>query len=78
MTGSIRKIVRVLSWLATIAILIGALLASFLPENYWHHPFFIFGNGLLAVSAWKKKQLSVFILGFGLTVIYIVGISISN
>jgi len=71
-------ITRILSWCATIAILMGALLASFLPENYWHHPFFIIGNGLLAYSAWSKKQSSVFVLGLGLTTIYIIGISINN
>jgi len=68
---------RILAWCATAAILSGAVLASFLPENYWHHPFFIVGNALLAYSGWKRKQRPVCVLGLGLTAIYITGVSIN-
>ena len=68
---------RILAWCATLAILSGAILASFLPENYWHHPFFIVGNALLAYSGWRRKQRPVFVLGLGLTIIYVIGISVS-
>ena len=70
----IKKPYQVLAWASTISILIGATSASLLPELYLHHFFFIFGNGLLAFTAYLWKENSLLVLNIGLCLIYIFGI----
>jgi hypothetical protein len=69
-----KKPYQVLAWTSTFSILIGAILASLLPELYIHHFFFIFGNGLLAITAYLWKENSLLVLNTGLCFIYIFGI----
>ena len=68
-----KKPYQVLAWTSTFSILIGAVLASLLPELYIHHFFFIFGNGLLALTAYLWKENSLLVLNTGLCFIYIFG-----
>ena len=68
-----KKPYQVLAWTSTFSILIGAILASLLPELYIHHFFFIFGNGLLAFTAYLWKENSLLVLNTGLCFIYIFG-----
>ena len=63
-----------LAWLSTFSILFGASLASLVPEIYIHHFFFIFGNGLLAITAFLWKENSLLVLNIGLFLIYVSGI----
>lgn len=69
----IKKPYQFLAWASTFSILIGASLASLLPELYLHHFFFIFGNGLLAFTAYLWKENSLLVLNSGLCLIYIFG-----
>ena len=69
-----KKPYQLLAWASTFSILIGALLASLAPEFYIHHFFFIFGNGLLAITAFLWKENSLLVLNSGLFLIYVLGI----
>ena len=69
-----KKPFQILAWLSTLSILIGASLASILPELYLHHYFFLFGNSLLAITAYLWKEYSLLVLNIGLSFIYILGI----
>ena len=69
----VKKPYQLLAWFSTFSILIGAVLASLLPELYLHHFFFIFGNGLLAFTAYLWKENSLLVLNTGLCLIYVVG-----
>ena len=68
-----KKPYQFLAWISTFSILVGALLASLAPEIYYHHFFFMFGNGLLAITAFLWKENSLFVLNSGLFLIYIFG-----
>ena len=68
-----KKPYQILAWVSTFSILIGASLASLLPELYLHHFFFIFGNGLLAFTAYLWKENSLLVLNSGLCLVYIFG-----
>lgn len=68
-----KKPYQLLAWFSTFSILLGALLASLLPELYVHHFFFMFGNGLLAITAFLWKENSLLFLNSGLFLIYIIG-----
>lgn len=70
----IKKPYQVLAWVSTFSILSGAFLASFVPELYYHHYFFLFGNGLLALTAFLWREYSLLVLNSGLSLIYIIGI----
>ena len=70
---SSKKPYQFLAWISTSAILIGALLASLSPEIYVHHFFFMFGNGLLAITALLWKENSLLVLNSGLFLIYVFG-----
>jgi hypothetical protein len=63
-----------LAWLATAVVLVAACLASFVPDLYLHHYFFIVGNTLwiLVGMLWKERSLLWF--NIGLTLIYIIGL----
>ena len=50
-----------------LLILFGAFFSSFYPELYVHHFFFISGNGLLAYTAFKWRELSLVTLNLTLT-----------
>ena len=69
-----KKPFQILAWFSTFSILLGALLASLAPEFYIHHFFFIFGNGLLAITAFLWKENSLLVLNSGLFLIYVFGI----
>jgi len=71
---NIKKPYQLLAWCSSISILIGALLASILPELYLHHFFFMLGNGLLAITAYLWKENSLLVLNSGLFLIYIIGV----
>ena len=73
-----KKPFQILAWLSTLSILIGASLASILPELYLHHYFFLFGNSLLAITAYLWKEYSLLVLNIGLSFIYILGILAKN
>ena len=62
-----KKPFQKLAWLSTISILLGASLASLFPELYFHHYFFLFGNGLLAITALLWKEYSLLVLNLGLS-----------
>ena len=68
-----KKPYQLLAWLSTLSILLGALIASLGPELYLHHFFFMFGNGLLAVTAFLWKENSLLVLNSGLFLIYVFG-----
>ncbi len=68
-----QKPYQYLAWISTFSILIGALLASLAPEIYAHHFFFMFGNGLLAITAYLWRENSLLVLNSGLCLIYILG-----
>ena len=69
-----KKPYQILAWISTFSILFGAFLASFVPELYYHHYFFLFGNGLLAFTAFLWREYSLLVLNSGLSLIYIFGI----
>ncbi len=69
-----KKPYQALAWISTFSILSGAILASFVPEMYYHHYFFLFGNGLLALTAFLWREYSLLVLNTGLSFIYIFGI----
>ena len=69
-----KKPYQILAWISTFSILSGAVLASFVPELYYHHYFFLFGNGLLALTAFLWREYSLLVLNSGLSLIYICGI----
>tara|TARA_B100000902_G_C26981077_1_gene750281 strand:+ start:237 stop:491 length:255 start_codon:yes stop_codon:yes gene_type:complete len=69
-----KKPYQLLAWFSTISILLGAIAASIIPEFYFHHFFFMFGNGLLAITAYLWKESSLLVLNTGLCLIYIFGI----
>ena len=68
-----KKPYQFLAWVSTLSILIGALIASLAPELYLHHFFFMFGNGLLAITAFLWKENSLLVLNSGLFLIYVFG-----
>lgn len=68
-----KKPYQFLAWFSSFSILLGALLASLAPELYMHHFFFMFGNGLLAITSFLWKENSLVVLNIGLFLIYIVG-----
>ena len=69
-----KKPYQFFAWISTFSILLGALLASLVPEFYYHHFFFIFGNGLLAITAFLWNENSLLVLNIGLFLIYVFGI----
>ncbi len=69
-----KKPYQLLAWISTCSILSGAFLASLVPELYYHHYFFLFGNGLLALTAFLWREYSLLVLNTGLSLIYIFGI----
>ena len=69
-----KKPFQILAWISTFSILSGAILASFVPELYYHHYFFLFGNSLLAITAFLWREYSLLVLNSGLSLIYIFGI----
>ena len=69
-----RKPYQLLAWCSSASILLGATLASIKPELYIHHFFFLFGNGLLAITAFLWKENSLLVLNSGLFLIYVIGI----
>ena len=72
--NSEKKPYQLLAWFSTLSILLGALLASLAPELYIHHFFFIFGNGLLAITTFLWRENSLVVLNIGLFLIYVFGI----
>ena len=66
-----KKPYQFLAWFSTLSILFGALIASLAPELYLHHFFFMFGNGLLAITAFLWKENSLLVLNSGLFLIYV-------
>lgn len=63
-----------LAWLATLVVITAATLASFVPELYLHHWFFIIGNALWIWVGYLWRENSLFWFNIGLTVIYIAGL----
>ncbi len=68
-----KKPYQFLAWLSTCSILLGAIIASLAPQLYLHHFFFMFGNGLLAMTAFLWKENSLLVLNSGLFLIYVFG-----
>tara|TARA_B100000674_G_C37258270_1_gene653271 strand:- start:282 stop:530 length:249 start_codon:yes stop_codon:yes gene_type:complete len=69
-----KKPYQFFAWVSTSSILIGAVLASLFPYLYIHHYFFLFGNGLLALTAFLWREYSLLVLNTGLSCIYILGV----
>ena len=63
-----------LAWASTVIVLFAACLASFIPELYYHHYFFIFGNSLWAVVGYVWKESSLFWFSIGLNLVYFLGL----
>ena len=70
----LKKPYQFLAWFSTFCILSGACLASLIPELYYHHYFFLLGNGMLALTAYLWREYSLLVLNSGLSFIYIFGI----
>lgn len=67
-----------LAWLATAVVLTAAGLASFVPELYLHHWFFIAGNAIWILVGYLWKENSVLWFNIGLTSIYISGLLVNS
>lgn len=67
-----------LAWLATAIVLAAAALASFVPELYWHHWFFIIGNAIWILVGYLWKERSLLWFNIGLTLTYIAGLLYNN
>lgn len=63
-----------LAWIATIILILAAILASFVPELEYHHWAFISANSLWVYVGYVWKEQSLVVLNFGLTIIYIFGL----
>ncbi|MBL96906.1 MAG: hypothetical protein CMF52_03735 [Legionellales bacterium] len=63
-----------LAWLATATLVIAASLASFVPEMYLHHWFFIIANTLWILVGYLWRENSVLLMNVLLTLIYFVGL----
>ena len=63
-----------LAWLATATLVIAASLASFVPELYLHHWFFIVANSLWILVGYLWRENSVLLMNVLLTLIYFVGL----
>ena len=63
-----------LAWLATATLVIAASLASFVPEMYLHHWFFIVANTLWILVGYLWRENSVLLMNILLTLIYFVGL----
>ena len=63
-----------LAWLATATLVIAASLASFVPEMYLHHWFFIVANALWILVGYLWRENSVLLMNILLTLIYFVGL----
>ena len=63
-----------LAWLATATLVIAASLASFVPEMYLHHWFFIVANTLWILVGYLWRENSVLLMNVLLTFIYFVGL----
>ena len=63
-----------LAWLATATLVIAASLASFVPELYLHHWFFIVANSLWILVGYLWRENSVLLMNILLTLIYFVGL----
>ena len=63
-----------LAWLATATLVIAASLASFVPEMYLHHWFFIVANTLWIIVGYLWRENSVLLMNVLLTLIYFVGL----
>ena len=63
-----------LAWLATATLVIAASLASFVPEMYLHHWFFIVANTLWILVGYLWREYSVLLMNVLLTLIYFVGV----
>ena len=63
-----------LAWLATATLVIAASLASFVPEMYLHHWFFIVANTLWILVGYLWRENSVLLMNVLLTLIYLVGL----
>jgi hypothetical protein len=66
-----------LAWLSTAVVLVAAILASFKPELYLHHYFFIIGNSLWILVGFLWRENSLLWFNIGLTVIYILGLVVA-
>ena len=62
------------AWLATATLVIAASLASFVPEMYLHHWFFIVANTLWILVGYLWRENSVLLMNVLLTLIYFVGL----
>jgi len=63
-----------LAWLSTAVVIAAAAFASFKPELYIHHYFFIIGNSLWILVGYLWHENSLLWFNIGLTVIYILGL----
>ena len=63
-----------LAGLATATLVIAASLASFVPEMYLHHWFFIVANTLWILVGYLWRENSVLLMNVLLTLIYFVGL----
>ena len=63
-----------LAWLATAILILAAILASFVPEMYLHHWFFIVANTLWILVGYLWRENSVLLMNVLFTLIYFVGL----
>jgi len=70
----VKKPYQWFAWLATVALVGAACLASFVPEWHWHHWAFIVANGLWISVAFLWRENSLLWTNILLTLIYIIGL----
>ena len=63
-----------LAWIATVILIIAAVLASFIPALEYHHWAFIIANSLWVIVGYLWKENSLIVLNAGLTIIYVLGL----
>ena len=62
------------AWCGTVGLIVASILASFVPELYLHHYFFVVSNTIWAITGLLWKENTLVVLNAGLTVIYILGV----
>ena len=63
-----------LAWIATLILILAAVLASFVPALEYHHWAFIIANSLWVIVGYLWKEMSLIVLNAGLTIIYVLGL----
>jgi hypothetical protein len=63
-----------IAWVATLILILAAILASFVPELEYHHWAFISANSIWVIVGILWREQTLIVLNAGLTIIYILGL----